>query len=530
MRQFSSYGPVDTDLHYYAPRKDLTDKAYMQLRGKNPNKGGHYITVWAPRQAGKTWVMQQVLKKIKKKGEFEVGIISMQSAKTQTSDQGVLRVFVRKLEKWFDRKLPDTDSWENLSELFVGEHFEKPLILIIDEFDALRENFINKFANEFRDMYISRQNQADRPSDKKSCLLHGLALVGVRSVLGIENVTGSSFNVQRTMHIPNLTSGETEGIFTWYERESGQKIDDKVIEQIFCETRGQPGLTCWFGELLTEKYNKYLSDPISMRNFEIVRAAAIKALPNNNILNIISKADREPYKSAVLNMFRTARRTEFSYDDKIQNSLYLNGVIDYEIENETDYFVRFACPLVQKRLFNYFAREMFGYVGKIHEPFEDLSDTLTEKGLNIGNLMRRFQNYLKKNREWLLRDAPRRKDLRIFEAVYHFSLYRYLCDFLGTRDARVWPEFPTGNGKIDIIIEYAGLIYALELKSYTDERQYYEALDQAAQYGRQLGLSEVSLILFVEYVDDANREKYENAYTDKDTGVRVTPVFVETGS
>jgi hypothetical protein len=60
MRTFSSYGPVDIDLHYYVPRQGLIDRACVQLVGGNPDKGGHYITVWAPRQRGKTWVMQQV--------------------------------------------------------------------------------------------------------------------------------------------------------------------------------------------------------------------------------------------------------------------------------------------------------------------------------------------------------------------------------------------------------------------------------------------------------------------------------------
>ncbi len=114
--------------------------------------------------------------------------------------------------------------------------------------------------------------------------------------------------------------------------------------------------------------------------------------------------------------------------------------------------------------------------------------------------------------------------------MYHFNLYRWLCDFLGIKRARVWPEFPTGNGKVGIIIKYADRIYAMEIKSYTDESEYHYALEQAAHYGEQLRLSEISLVFFVEYIDDANREKYEKPYTDKKTGVRVTPVFVDTGS
>ena len=63
MRKFFSYGPIDIDLHYYAPRNTLFDKAYTQLIGENPEKGGHYVTAWAPRQTGKTWLMQQIVKK-----------------------------------------------------------------------------------------------------------------------------------------------------------------------------------------------------------------------------------------------------------------------------------------------------------------------------------------------------------------------------------------------------------------------------------------------------------------------------------
>jgi hypothetical protein len=66
MRRFNSYGPVDTEEHFYAPRRNLIDWAYNQLMGDNPLKGGHYITVWAPRQTGKSWVMLQVLEQIQK--------------------------------------------------------------------------------------------------------------------------------------------------------------------------------------------------------------------------------------------------------------------------------------------------------------------------------------------------------------------------------------------------------------------------------------------------------------------------------
>ena len=71
MRQFSSYGPVNTKLHYYVPREALIEEAYTQLMGENPDEGGHYITVWAPRQRGKSWVMQQTLYRLQKEERFD---------------------------------------------------------------------------------------------------------------------------------------------------------------------------------------------------------------------------------------------------------------------------------------------------------------------------------------------------------------------------------------------------------------------------------------------------------------------------
>jgi predicted AAA+ superfamily ATPase len=81
MRRFSSYGPLNTKLHYYAPRKSLIHRAYTQLIGESPSEGGHCITVWAPRQCGKTWIMQEIVEKIKQTDQYEVGIISMERTK-----------------------------------------------------------------------------------------------------------------------------------------------------------------------------------------------------------------------------------------------------------------------------------------------------------------------------------------------------------------------------------------------------------------------------------------------------------------
>lgn len=529
MRRFSSYGPIDTREHYYASREELLQKAYTRLTGENPLKSADYTTVWSPRQCGKTWVMQETVKKIKQTGDFEAGILSMELAKKETDPLEILALFVQKMKDVFKKDFPPIKKYREIPSLFTKAYFQKPVILIIDEFDAMEEDFINSFAATFRDSFIGRTNESDRDSKDKTHLLHGLALVGVRSVLGIENITGSPFNVQRSLQIPNLSYEEVKGMFQWYQKESGQTIEPEVVDKIFSEINGQPGLTCWFGELLTETYNENTAAPISMENFEEVYAAAVKILPNNNILNIISKADKEPYRQKVLEMFKTDRKIEFTYDDRTLNYLYMNGVIDREKENRTDYYVKFPSPFVQKRLFNYFSREIFPNLGMLYEPYENLEAIITKDHLDMRGLLNLYEAYLRKNREWLLKNAPRRSDMRIYEAVYHFSLYSYLKELLENRDGKVLPEFPTGNGKIDLIVTYADKRYGIELKSFTNEWSYKESIKQAAKYGKQLGLPEIHLVFFVEYSDEKRKKQYETGHRDKGTGVLVKPVLIETG-
>jgi hypothetical protein len=530
MRRFSSYGPIDTDLYYYAPRKELIDNAVIQLAGENPVKSGHYITVWAPRQTGKTWVMQQVMLRLKKTPRVDVLKINLEHLKDEQEVGKIIEAIAKEIGEKLGKTFEGINNQRKFQDIFRKKILEKPMVLILDEFDALLEEGINTIAGAFRNIYISRTDEIGKTSEEKTYLLHSVALIGVRSVLGIENVKGSPFNVQRSVHIPNLSYDEVLGMFEWYEKESGQSISRDVLDQIYYECNGQPGLTCWLGELLTEKYNKDKTRPISMSDWEYTYMYASRGLPNNNILNIIEKANIEPYKDKVLELFRTDEKMEFRFDDKELNFLYMNGITDIEEDRENmTLYSRFSSPFVQKRLFNYFSNEIFDRLGQLVDPFENIDDAISEDNLNIPNIINRYRKYLRENREWLFKEAPRRKDLRIFEAVYHFNLYRYLYDLLKIWKSHVFAEFPTGNGKVDILIKHGGKLYGLEVKSFVNERAYKEALKQTAVYGKQLGLKEMTLVFFVETIDEKNRKKFETRFVDEDEKGKITvkPVFVQ---
>lgn len=529
MRTFSSYGPVSKESNFYVPRKELLQKAYDNLVGKHPDEGGHYFTVWASRQCGKSWLLRELFWQLRKDERYHVAKLELEILKTTGDIMESARYIISELNETAHIHLPLPETMLEFEQCFTDKYLDRPLLLILDEFDALDEGVIGKLVSSFRNIYLKRKGAEETGEDKRY-LLHGAALIGVRSVLGVDNKTGSPFNVQRSLHIPNLTEAEVNEMYHWYEKESGQKIDQEVIDRVFYVTQGQPGLVSWFGELLTEQFNEKKHQPITMTEWNRVYIHALRALPNNNIINLISKAKTEPYKQTVLELFRTENKIEFRFEKPDFSFLYMNGVITFEAGDDGKLFARFPCQFVQEKLFDYFSAEIFSTTGRLlPDPFIDLDPIINEERIDVPKLLELYGRYFQENKGWLLKDVPRRSDNRIFEAVYHFSLYSWLSTFLLPFQVKVIPEFPTGNGKIDLILRRGENLYGMELKSFLNMAQLKMAIAQAGHYGKTLGLERITLAVFVEReLPEDKKPLYANPF-EVPEGAVVDVVFLVTG-
>jgi hypothetical protein len=139
------------------------------------------------------------------------------------------------------------------------------------------------------------------------------------------------------------------------------------------------------------------------------------------------------------------------------------------------------------------------------EPLDDLADVFAGETLNLPSLLDRYKSYLirmKANGLNPFKDQPRRADLHYTEAVGHFHLYAWLLAAIGRRCVTS-PEFPTGNGKVDIHIRCNGKKGIIEIKSFVDMSETRKATEQAAAYARSMGLSAVTLALFVPVDDES---------------------------
>ncbi len=122
------------------------------------------------------------------------------------------------------------------------------------------------------------------------------------------------------------------------------------------------------------------------------------------------------------------------------------------------------------------------------------------------------------------RPAPQgRADMHLTEAVGHFHLYAWLLSAVGRRCA-VSPEFPTGNGRVDLHLRCGEKRGLVEVKSFTNASEAKEARKQAAKYAEQTGLNTVTLALFTPVEDESVLEKLSGE-EDID-GVRVVLVAI----
>jgi hypothetical protein len=156
-------------------------------------------------------------------------------------------------------------------------------------------------------------------------------------------------------------------------------------------------------------------------------------------------------------------------------------------------------------------------------PLDELTNVFEGASLNIPALLTRYNDYLNRLKAkginpW--KEQPRRKtDFQLTEAVGHFHLYAWLREAVGSR-CIVSLEFPTGNGKVDIHLKCDEQRGVIETKSFVDAYHLKTGRQQAANYGKSLGMDAVTLVVFLPVDDETVLEQLSGEETID--AVRVT--------
>jgi type II secretory pathway predicted ATPase ExeA len=471
MREFNTSGPCDPALHYTVMREALMLDAQKKVRK------GRFLTLFAPRQAGKSTFFKLLLNELDK--DFITVWISFENLKT-ASKEAFYQELNHDLRRALDRK-------NIVSELSIDgpitlKHFfektsnpPKPIVLVIDEFEGIPDCVLSEVMHTFRQIYHQKEYYG----------LHSLILVGVSTLAELVVSEASPFNIAEELHIPYFSFEEVRSLIGQYTTESKQIFEAQVIKAIYDNTQGQPGLVCGLCGYLVEKLVTDRAKPVTMEHYYQAQQHFLTERFDKNIINIVQKARNK--KSFMLKLLFNEEPLPFSIHDSDIAFLYANGVID-KGNGHTDILV----PLYKKALITTFRPLINGETQYfINSPHETINQYLTPKGeLNVNELLKAYRAYV------------RRRGFRAFdtehlkEGAWHYSLDGFLYFFIQRLGGQTYVEVPSGRGRTDILIRYQGQSNLIETKVYSDNSYFKKGKGQLAEYLKSEALQEGYYVVF----------------------------------
>lgn len=443
---------------------------------------GLYFNIVAPRQSGKSTYFQLLFDVLEEQNYIPIWV-SFESLK-RVNREKFYRTFGRQLKQELllfdiDSQLPLTDHID-LQEYFEdlpteqSENGQKKIVLVIDEFEDIPNDVMGEVLHSFRKIYHRKQFYA----------LHSVILVGVSTLpeLIAAGSSSSPFNIADALTISYFTFDETHALIHQYIEESDQLFEDNVIQAIYDNTHGQPGLTCALCEHLIEgKPDR--SQSIVMADFYNTLQHFLIERKDKNILNIVQKAREQ--QDFMLQVLFGNTPIPFTVDDPTISYLQAHGVI-----HNTHGFVDVPVPLYSKRLITAFRPPINGETLHYYTGQEGFGAYVTDDGLNIQAMLHKYRDYVRR-RGFRAFDTKQLK-----EGAWHYSLDGFINFAIQGLGSDTLIEVPSGRGRTDIFIRYQEQIYVVETKIYTDQTYFENGKYQLAEYLDSEQLEEGYYVVF----------------------------------
>ena len=224
-----------------------------------------YFVLHAPRQTGKTSCLLALRDYLNEKGDYIAVYANVEGGQAARNDRdAVVRSTVDTLTGEYRLIAKDdkadkariaamelsTDSVLSQFLSLLSQSLDKPLVLFLDEIDALVGDSLVSVLRQIRSGY------ANRPASfPQSVILCGVRDVrDYRIVLSNQDIVtgGSAFNIKaKSLRLGNFTKEEIHELFMQHTRETGQQFDEDCFPLIWSATEGQPWLVNAIGQEVT---------------------------------------------------------------------------------------------------------------------------------------------------------------------------------------------------------------------------------------------------------------------------------------
>ena len=250
-RFFNTAGPQTSDSYTIAPlsRFDLDDILTL-IRQKR------YFVLHAPRQTGKTSCMLALRDYLNQKGEYIAVYANVEGGQASRNDvESVIKSTCDTLAERFrsiiksdmplqirdDVRSVGKDSMLTTYLRRLSESLPKPIVLILDEIDALVGDSLVSVLRQIRSGYDARP-----ASFPQSVILCGVRDVrDYRIVLSDQDIVtgGSAFNIKAaSLRLGNFSKEEIRELYLQHTKDTGQEFDEACFQMVWEATEGQPWL------------------------------------------------------------------------------------------------------------------------------------------------------------------------------------------------------------------------------------------------------------------------------------------------
>jgi hypothetical protein len=458
MRFFNTEGPVRPEMHYVLPpleRWDLDDVLRMIAQQK-------YFLLHAPRQTGKTSCLLALMERLNREGHYLAVYANLETA--QAARENIELAMTDIVQTIADEARADTGE-QGLAELaddvlsnnaptralraFLTqwcERSERPLVLFLDEVDALVGDTLISLLRQLRGGY--RQRPRSFPNTIVLCGVRDLRDYRIHASSEEEAITGgSAFNIKaESLRLGDFNAEEVNALLAEHTRETGQVFTPEALARVWTLTQGQP----WLVNALA--YESCFRIPAGRDRARPIDANLIDQAKENLILRRVTHLDqladklREPRVRRIIEPMLAG----LSLDDVPVESLeYLT---DLGLLRRVNGSIAVANPIYREVL-----PRMLAFTPEASMP-QIRPTWLTATGeLDPEALFDAFLAFWRQHGEALLGSAP------YHEIAPHLVLMAFLQRVVNGGGS-LEREYAIGRGRMDLCLRYGRLTLGMELK------------------------------------------------------------------
>lgn len=486
-RCFNVGGPCDPEVHY------MLDPLVRLPNLKGLIGGRSYFVLHAPRQTGKTTSLIALAKKLTEEGKYAAVLLSMQPGAGLGEDIGAAEEAV--LARWQAEAragLPPelrpplwaaAPAGAGIGDALStwAEHCPRPLVIFIDEIDALQGATLRSVLHQIR------AGHPQRPTGFPACL----ALVGLRDLQDYKFGSGSEhpprpapspFNIiVRSLTMRNFYREEVAELYQQHTAATGQAFSAEAVDEVFRLTYGQPWLVNALAQIMVEDLEP---DPTvtPLLTPEHVEKARVMLIERRDVhLRVLAERLRDQRLRGVLEPILSEESVLNFDEEDVRFALDL-GLVKrgqgggLEISN----------PIYRAVLFD-------ALMARPREALPTMTRVvwMTDGKLDLDKLLASFLEFWRQHGSVLLAtiDYP--------EIAPHLVIFAYMQRVVNG-GGFVRREEPVQRGRLDIFVQHGDVKLALELKVWRPHEKdpLEEGLAQLEGYMKHLGTEHGWLFIF----------------------------------